>query len=158
MTRESLATGVVLLLALMTGCRSVSPELAPADVSQLCSVTIEARSNRFIFVNPRGLQTIRTVGSLEDAIQLRRVDDGMATLRTRAVSRRTDGVTYQLEWGVPQTIWSSVKQSKNSSEATVPAGSYQALLRYISPVNDHVACEVASAAVVLPEFMILTTD
>jgi len=159
MKRENLAAGIGLMLALVTGCRSVPPQFAAeADASQLCSVTIEGRSNRFIFVNPKGLQTIRTVGSLEDAIQLRRATDGLATLRTRTVSRRTNGVTYQLEWGVPQTIWSSVKRPKDSWEATVPAGSYQALLRYISPASDQVVCEAVSAAVDLPEFLILTTD
>lgn len=111
-----------------------------------------------MFVNPKGLPTIRTVGSLEDAIQLRRVAGGLAALRTRAASRWTNGVTYQLEWGVPQTIWSNVKQPKDSWEATVPAGRYQAVLRYISPHSDRVVCEAVSEAVDLPEFLILTTD
>jgi hypothetical protein len=159
MKRERLAPGIVLTLVLVAGCRSVPPQRAPqAETAQLCGVTIEARSNRFIFVNPRGLQTIRTIGSLEDGIQLRRAEDGVATLRTRAVSRRTHGVAYQLEWGVPQTIWASVKQPRDSWEATVPAGSYQAILRYISPSNDRVACEAVSAAIALPELLILTTD
>ena len=158
MKRESLAANIV-LITLLAGCRAVAPQFAPpTDVSQLCSVTIEARSHRFIFVNPKGLQTIRTVGSLEDAIQLRRAGDGLATLGARAASSWTYGVTYPLEWGVPQTIWSSVKQPKGPWKATVPAGSYQSMIRYISPENDRVVCEAVSAAVELPEFLILTAE
>jgi hypothetical protein len=146
------------LFALFIGAGAATQFASPPDVSQLCSVTIEARGNQFIFVNPRGLPTIRTVGSLEDAIQVRRAGYGRATLQARSAPRRTNGVTYQLEWGVPQTIWSSVKQPRNSSEATVPAGRYQAVIRYISPGNDRVLCEAVSAPVDLPRFLILTTD